>query len=137
MCKTAIEQMQKLAYVQEDPIFVISTFLDPATKRHLKQADAEKAIELIADWVSNKMSYFNRYFQLKVEDVELLSQQEEKYSSADDPLLQMLDSFAPSQNDLTSFVRSFVELVQAEFQRQPEKGKYSSVSFKMFVEMSI
>lgn len=62
MCKTAIEQMQKLAYVQEDPIFVISTFLDPATKRHLKQADAEKAIELIADWVSNKMSYFNQCF---------------------------------------------------------------------------
>jgi hypothetical protein len=56
-----------------------------------------------------------------------MSQQEDKCSGAEDPLLQMLDSFGPRQNDLTTFVRSFAELVHAEFQRQPEKGKYSAV----------
>jgi hypothetical protein len=58
MCTSAIEEMKKLSYVQDDLIFVISTFLDPATKRHLKQADAEKAIELIADWVSQIISHY-------------------------------------------------------------------------------
>lgn len=53
MCTIASQQMQqRLAYIQDDPIFVISTFLDPATKHHLKQADVDKATELIADWVS-------------------------------------------------------------------------------------
>jgi hypothetical protein len=52
MCEVASQQMrQKLSYVQDDPIIMMSTFLDPATKRHLKPADAEKATELVADWV--------------------------------------------------------------------------------------
>ncbi|KAI6183735.1 Zinc finger BED domain-containing protein 4-like protein [Aphelenchoides bicaudatus] len=126
MCKVAVKEMQKLAYVQEDPIFVISTFLDPATKRHLKQSDTAKAIELIADW-------------LKVEDAELsminMSQQEEK-NSGEDPLLQMLDSFGPRQNDLTSFVRSFSELIYAEYQRQPERGKYSATTLRILQNAS-
>lgn len=44
-----------------------------------------------------------------------------------DPLLKMLDSFGPRQSDKISFVRSFAELISAEFQRQPDKGNYSSV----------
>lgn len=53
MCEIATKQMkQRLAYVQEDPIFVICAFFDPATKNHLKAEDAERATELIADWVN-------------------------------------------------------------------------------------
>lgn len=63
MCEVATQQMrQRLSYIQEDPIIMMSTFLDPATKRHLKSADAEKATELVVDWVRLRKLVVNSYF---------------------------------------------------------------------------
>lgn len=50
-CLDTFNRSPCFAFSQDDPIYQIATFLDPATRHHLKSDDEEKAIDLIADWV--------------------------------------------------------------------------------------
>ncbi|KAI6197252.1 hypothetical protein M3Y94_01202500 [Aphelenchoides besseyi] len=115
MCKEFESEMNaRFSYILDDPIFIISTFLDPATKNHLKQDDAERACELIAD-------------DLKIDQGGVTPLIEDANNPAD-PLLSMLDSFGVPSNDAKASVRSFSDMVCSEFQAQTEKGPYSSTT---------